>query len=76
MMNRIRILNTSGVGRRTEIIDADTGEKIQNVTKVEIVIAMNRPVECILHMINVEIDVVAQDSTKEVTTIVSNESEG
>jgi hypothetical protein len=68
-MNKIRILNTSGLGYQTKVVDADTGEEIQNITKVEIFMAVDCAIEAVLHMFNVQVDVVAENSVRDVTTV-------
>lgn len=68
-MNRIRIENTTGIGYQTRVTNAETGELIPGVVKVEVNIPVDGPVECTLYLSGVQVDIVTEDRPPEVVMI-------
>jgi hypothetical protein len=60
-MRRIRIRNDGQHGYATEVTDAETGERIENVSKIDLqLLPTNKPVQAMITVLPVEIDVIAQ----------------
>lgn len=55
-VRKIKIENKDGIGYNTRVIDAETGEYIRSVQKVELTFDVNHPVRAILHCVDVEAD--------------------
>jgi hypothetical protein len=74
-IRRIKIENTDGIGYSTRVIDAETGEMIPGIQKIEMIFDLFQPVKAILHCIQVEtqLDDVLVD--KIVTTHVTPKKE-
>ncbi len=68
-MKGIKITNDTGVGYRTVISDAETGEKIPGVYRIEITIDVNEPVTCTLYARQVAVDLLVHEYVKHVEVV-------
>jgi len=64
-MKKIRITNDSGIGHKTEIIDAETGEPIQNIRKIGIHIEVGYITTAEIEFILPEVDIIANTEEKD-----------
>jgi hypothetical protein len=66
-MRRIRIRNDGKPGYATEVTDAETGERIENVSKIDLqLLPTNKPVQATITVRPVEVDVIAQSEFRHV----------
>ena len=67
MARRLRIVNDTGLGAGTKVIDVETGVELTNVTKIDV---RFRPGEKVVAVVEVwvdEIDIIAEDTTLDST---------
>jgi hypothetical protein len=63
---RVRIVNDGGSGYATKVTDADTGELIDGVAKIELIIEASKdPVKAKLTILRPAIDIIADAEIRE-----------